>query len=95
MADDKWSAAQFEKARSSREEHLRAARAGEEEDGFGEDVEEGVDEGEEGERRLTEEERRQAEIEAGVLKPKGEAWGWGVWDGTFSLPLWIWGLGQR
>lgn len=94
MADDKWSAAQFEKARSSREEHLRAARAGEE-DGFGEDVEEGVDEGEEGERRLTEEERRQAEIEAGVLKPKGEAWGWGVWDGRFPFPLWFLGSGQR
>lgn len=77
-ADEKYSAVQYEKARTRREELIRATRAGEELDDL-EDVEEK-------EVELTPEEKEEVGRKAGILKPKGEAYGWGIWNGTSSDP---------
>lgn len=74
-ADEKYSAVQYEKSRLERDELERATRAGEELD---------ADEDGDGPARpLTDNEKHEQDRKAGLLKPKGQAWGWGLWEGAF------------
>ena len=73
-ADEKYSAIQYEKARTRREELIRATRAGEELDD--------LDDLEEKEVELTPKQEEEVGRKAGILKPRGEAYGWGIWNGA-------------
>ena len=73
-ADEKYSAIQYEKERTRREELMRATRAGEEIDELDYDETKEVE--------LTPEEKEEIGRKAGILKPRGQAWGWGIWNGT-------------